>query len=210
MALTASQRAADEVAVTTPLLGLTGGLGAGKTTALAMLAELGAATISSDAIVHELYERAAVRDKLARRWGPAVLTAHAVDRAAVAQRAFADPREREWLEALLWPLVAARRDELVDTARARRPAPRAIVVEVPLLFEAGIESDFDATIALVATDSTRRERAAQRGHANLDEREARQLPQADKALRATYVVANDATPDDLRHALADLLDGISA
>jgi dephospho-CoA kinase len=78
-------------------------------------------------------------------------------------------------------------------------------VEVPLLFEAGMERGFDATIAVVAEEHTRQERAAGRGHALADERSARQLSQEEKARRATYVVRNDTTRGDLRRELADVL-----
>ena len=90
------------------------------------------------------------------------------------------------------------------------PAPRAAVVEVPLLFEAGMDGLYDATIAVVSEEPVRRERAAARGHALADERAARQLSQAEKARRATFVVHNDGSEDDLRRALSAMLDKLSA
>ena len=88
-----------------------------------------------------------------------------------AAKAFAGgEQERRWLEGLLWPLVGARMGAWLERARALRPAPRAAVVEVPLLFEAGMESGFDATIAVIAQEDTRRARAATRGHALAEER----------------------------------------
>jgi dephospho-CoA kinase len=83
------------------------------------------------------------------------------------------------------------------------------VVEVPLLFEAGMERGFDATIAVIAEEETRSERAAGRGHARADERSARQLSQEEKAHRATFVVHNDGTEGDLRRELADVLGKLS-
>ena len=88
-------------------------------------------------------------------------------------------------------MVGERMATWLAQARALEPAPRAIVVEVPLLFEAGMEGIYDATIAVVAAEELREQRAAQRGHALTAERAARQLTQAEKAARATYVVAND-------------------
>jgi dephospho-CoA kinase len=79
-------------------------------------------------------------------------------------------------------------------------------VEVPLLFEAGLESIYDATIAVVSDESVRRERAAARGHALADERAARQLSQQEKARRATFVVRNDGTEEDLQRELSEVLD----
>jgi dephospho-CoA kinase len=189
-----------------PFVGLTGGMGAGKSTALRALEGLGAQGLSTDAVVHQLYGDRQVRDAVVERWGLAVAPGGVVDRAAVAERAFAGgDRDRRWLESLLWPLVGARIAAWVEQARALRPSPRAAVVEVPLLFEAGMESGFDATIAVIAAEETRRERAQGRGHALADERAARQLSQAQKAERATFVVHNDGTEADLRRELADVL-----
>jgi dephospho-CoA kinase len=193
-----------------PFVGLTGGMGAGKSTALASLQDLGAQVLNTDAVVHELYGDERVRDAVVERWGPEMAPGGAIDRAAVAAKAFAGEQEqRRWLESLLWPLVGARIAAWLEHVRALRPAPRAAVVEVPLLFEAGMERGFDATIAVVAEEHTRQERAAGRGHALADERSARQLSQEEKARRATYVVRNDTTRGDLRRELADVLGKLS-
>jgi dephospho-CoA kinase len=188
-----------------PFVGLTGGLGAGKSTALGALGRLGAETISSDAIVHELYQGQQLRDAVVGRWGPEVAPAGVVDRAAVAQRAFAADQERRWLEQQIWPLVAARVAEWLEQARAREPSPPAAVVEVPLLFEAGLEGIYDATIAVLAAEDVRAARAAARGHEAVGERDARQLPQEEKARRATYVVRNDGSVEELEAQLSAVL-----
>ncbi len=194
-----------------PFVGLTGGIGAGKSTALAALGRLGAATISSDAVVHELWAGdEQLRAAVVERWGPEVAPGGAIDRAAVAERAFADAEDRAWLEGMLWPLVGARVAAWLGEARGEPPAgsarPRAAVVEVPLLFEAGLEGIYDATIAVVSEEELRRERAAARGHAALDERAARQLSQEEKAARATYVVRNDGSERDLERELSAVLE----
>jgi dephospho-CoA kinase len=188
-----------------PFVGLTGGLGSGKSTALAALQRLGADVISSDAVVHELYGGAELRDAVVERFGPDVAPDGVVDRAAIAERAFARPEDREWLEGLVWPLVGARVASWLESARTREPPPRAAVVEVPLLFEAGLERIYDATIAVVAEEAVRRERAAARGHAVVDERAARQLSQEEKARRATFVVHNDGSEEDLERKLSSVL-----
>ena len=188
-----------------PFVGLTGGLGAGKSTALAALARLGAATLSTDAVVHELYAGDEVRDAVVGRWGPDVAPGGTVDRGAIAGRAFADPEERAWLEGLLWPLVGRRVATFREEAGAADPPPRAAVVETPLLFEAGMEGVYDATIAVIAPEDVRARRAAARGHEAVDERARRQLTQEEKAERATYVVVNAGSVDDLEGALADVL-----
>ena len=191
-----------------PFVGLTGGLGAGKSTALQALRELGAETISSDAVVHELYASPELRDAVVARWGAEVAPGGVVDRAAVARRVFADEDERRWLEQLLWPLVGARVAEWLQSARERVPAPPAAVVEVPLLFEAGLQDAYDATIAVLAAEEVRSERAAARGHEHVGERDARQLSQEEKAGKATFVVRNDGTIDELRAQLSDVLGNL--
>jgi len=159
--------------------------------------------------VHALYEGDAVRDAVVARWGPETAPGGRVDRSAVAAKVFASAAEREWLETLLWPLVGERVASWRAAERARDPVPAALVVEVPLLFEAGMDTLFDATIAVVADERERRERAAARGHGSVDERTARQLTQEEKAARATYVVANSGTLAELEHTLSLVLEKLS-
>src|ERR671910_56025 len=130
-----------------PFVGLTGGLGAGKSEALRALGDLGAATLSTDAVVHELLASEELRD-----------------------------------------------------AVVARP-----VVEVPLLFESGMEAAFDQTIAVVADEAIRTERAGARGHAAVAERTGRQLSQQEKAKRADFEVRNDGTLEELREKLSRVL-----
>lgn len=188
-----------------PFVGLTGGLGAGKSTALAALQRLGAAVISSDAVVHELYEGEQLSQAVLARWGEQVAPGGVVDRSAVAERAFSSDEERKWLEGQVWPLVAARVAAWLEGARSQTPAPPAAVVEVPLLFEAGLQDLYDATIAIVTEESLRAQRAAARGHAQVDERAARQLSQSEKASRASFVVHNDGSVEDLERQLSAVL-----
>ena len=124
-------------------------------------------------------------------------------RGARVQRPTAD---RSWLEGLLWPLVGERMAAWRERAQsARSPAPRALVVEVPLLFEAGMEGGFDATIAVIAPEAVRGRRARPRAP-GADERGARQLSQDEKAARATYVVVNDGDVRSLEAKLSSVLD----
>jgi dephospho-CoA kinase len=189
-----------------PFIGLTGGIGAGKTTALDALERLGAAVLSTDAVVHELYLDDDVRDAVVERFGPRAAPDGAVDRSEVARLAFATPDDRVWLEGLLWPRVGARMAAWREATSQAAPPARAAVVEVPLLFESGMAGAFDATIAVVADEPLRAQRAAGRGHAALLERGARQLSQEEKAQRATYVVVNDGTEHDLERKLSAVLD----
>ena len=188
-----------------PFVGLTGGMGSGKSTALEALRRLGAEVLSSDAVVHELYEGQQLRDAVVARFGADVAPGGVVDRAAVARRAFASEEDRAWLEGQVWPLVGARVAEWLERARAAQPAPPAAVVEVPLLFEAGLDQLYDATIAIVSEESLRRQRASERGHALVDERAARQLSQEEKARRASFVVRTDGSELDLERELSAVL-----
>jgi dephospho-CoA kinase len=170
---------------------------------------LGAATLSADAVVHELYRDPEVHAAVVRRWGPEMAPGGTVDRAAIARRAFATPEDREWLEGLIWPKVGQRIAEWRAIESSREPAPPALVIEVPLLFESGMNAAFDATIAVVADDELRARRAAERGHEAVDERTARQLGQEEKAQRATYAVHNSGSLEELEDKLSEVLAKLS-
>ena len=191
--------------VAPPFVGLTGGIGAGKSEALAALERLGAATISADKVVHDLYEEPEVRAAVVARWGAEVAPEGRVDRSLVARFAFATDEDRHWLESLIWPRVGRRIGEWRAAESSRTPAPPALVVETPLLFEAGLEANYDATIAIVADEAVRARRARARGHEALDERTARQLTQAEKAQRATYAVENSGSLRELEQELSGVL-----
>ena len=188
-------------------VGLTGGIGSGKSEALAALERLGVPTLSSDAVVHELLGTEEVRRLLHERWGDRVLADGGVDRAAVATIVFEHPEELSWLERTLFPRVGERMMEW----RAGLEADHDVaVVEVPLLFEAGIDPAFDATVAVVADEGVRTERAEGRGHEGLEGRGSRQLSQDEKAQRADYVIRNDGTISDLEAAVGEVLAALRA
>jgi dephospho-CoA kinase len=203
---------------TPPFVGLTGSIGAGKSTALAALERLGAAGLSADAVVHELYETEAVQTALRLRWGDGVFSddggaaqsgaARNVDRQAVARIIFNSDDQRAWLQGLLWPLTARRTEDFREALARLDPPPRAGVVETPLLFEAGAEQRFDVTIAIVAGDDLRRQRLALRDQAELAARERLQLSQEEKAARANFAVSNDGTIEELERKLAEILDSL--
>ena len=183
-------------------------MASGKSTALAQLEQLGAATISSDAVVHKLLGSDEVRDAVAARLGDDVIGPDgALDRGAMAARVFASDADREWLEQLLWPRV---RERVAEWYGALDSAVPAAVVEVPLLFESGGEAVYHHTIAVVADEAVRAERAGDRGHEGVDQRTGRQLTQHEKAARADFVVHNDGTPEELREELARVLASLAA
>jgi dephospho-CoA kinase len=193
-----------------PFVGLTGGLGSGKSEALRALERLGAATLSTDAVVHDLLQTDELREAVVERLGPEVAPGGGLDRGLIAERVFADPEARAWLEGALWPRVGERVMAWKAEVDAADPPPPAAVVEVPLLFESGMEDVFDSTVAVVADEDVRERRAAGRGHAGVTSRAGRQLTQEEKAQRADYVVRNDGTLADLERELSRFLATIRA
>jgi dephospho-CoA kinase len=143
-----------------------------------------------------------VRDILVAELGPEVAPDGVIDRGAVASRVFGDDEKRKWLEGVLRPRVGERVARFREAA-ADQPAA---VVEVPLLFESGMEEVFDKTIVVVADEDVRAERAAARGHELVEARAARQLTQDEKAQRADFVVRNDGTVDELETKLSEVLE----
>jgi dephospho-CoA kinase len=168
---------------------ITGGIGAGKSEALRAFARHGAATASADEIVHRLYADPDVQQALVERWGEHVLSDGAVDRKRVGEIVFADRDELLWLEALLHPRVVAEQARW----RAEQTAPLA-VVEVPLLYETGGESRFDAVVVITAPEETRRERTEV---ADVTERQGRLLADEEKAELADFVYVNEGSLGDL-------------
>ena len=183
------------------VLGLTGGIGAGKSMALAAFRRRGCPTLSSDEVVHGLYATAEVRDAVVARFGRAVLDESGeVDRTLLAPLAFADPAARGFLETLLHPLVAVE----LERFREAHADDQILVHEVPLLYEAGLADRYDAVVVITAPDDVRRLRAPGR----FDERSSTQLPEAGKVELADYVIVNDGDPAQLDAAVGALLQAL--
>jgi dephospho-CoA kinase len=182
--------------VSRPLaVAITGSIGAGKSSALDAFRRHGAATVSSDEIVHHLLKSdPEVKRALVEHFGDEILDGDGVpDRQRIAQRVFRDRKALAWLEKLLHPLVSREyltwREQL-----AKLPNPPLVTVtEVPLLYEVSAESRFDKIVAITAP---RKLREARRG-GPADDREARLLPDHEKVKRADYAYANTGTPDEL-------------
>lgn len=187
------------------LIGLTGGIAAGKSEALRAFERLGAETISADEVTHELLGTDEVRSLLVDRWGDEVAPGGEIDRAKVAEIVFADPAELAWLESELHPRVGAR---MAEWRHGLAPGAAVAVVEVPLLFETGMEPLFDSTLAVIAADEIREQRAADRDITALEGRSGRQLSQDEKAARATHVVVNDGDLSDLEASISELMEGL--
>lgn len=144
------------------------------------------------------------------RWGDGVIADGKVDRPAIARTVFSDESERKWLEGELWPRVGQRMFAWKTEQEALDAPPRALVVETPLLFEAGLDRGYDATVAVIADEEIRAQRAGSRGHEAVDERAKAQLTQQEKADRATYVVRNDGSLEELEQQMSEVLERLTA
>jgi dephospho-CoA kinase len=181
------------------VVGLTGGIGSGKSEALSAFRRHGAVTLSSDEVVRELYQRPDVRRAVREHFGPAAIGADGdVDRAHIAQRVFSDADERRRLEALLLPLIAERFAEWRDAEIAA--GARLLVHEAPTLFEAGTEGRYDTIVTVTAPQELR---AARRPGSAA--RMAHQLPEREKIARSQHVYENSGSLDDLDRWIADLV-----
>jgi dephospho-CoA kinase len=173
---------------------ITGGIGAGKSEALAAFARQGAATLSADEVVHDLIAndedvRAALRERLGT-----------TDRSEIAEAVFGDAEGLVWLEELLHPLVRRRTDAWLEQVEVPVAA-----VEIPLLYETGGERRFDKVVVVTAPPSLRRSRSQAAGGS----REARLIPDAEKAARAHYVYENSGSIEELEEFVAAVLADVT-
>ena len=176
---------------------ITGGIAAGKSEALAAFARHGAATLSADELVHDLLaEDEDVRAEIRSRWGEDAVG----DRARIGEIVFRDPVELDWLEQLLHPKTRA----AADAWLAEVDGPLA-VVEVPLLYETGGESRFDAVVAITASPDIRRERRS-----GFSDRESRLIPYDEKLRRADFAFVNDGSLDALDDFVAGVVEALSS
>lgn len=202
----------DRAGVRQPVIGLTGGIGSGKSTVARMLERLGCGVLDADRYAREALSDPQVVATLRHWWGQAVVNnAGQVDRAAIGRLVFDEPVQRQRLEGLIHPIVHARR-KARRAELAADPAIVAIVEDAPLLIEAGIDRECDVLLFVDAPRAQRLARvAAGRGwdETELNRREANQLPLDNKRRRADYVVVNDAGEAELmarvRHVLSEIL-----
>lgn len=190
----------------TRFVALTGGIGAGKSETLAAFKRLGAATLSTDRVAHDLLDDDEVRAALIERWGDGIAPGGSVDRDRVSEIVFNDRDELEWLESVTHPRVGA---HVLEWRQGLGSGVPVAVVEVPLLFEAAMEDAFDATVAVVADDELRDFRLRERGQGGLEGREARQLDQDEKARRADHVIRNDASLQELESEVKRVIEQLS-
>jgi len=181
--------------VTRPVaVAITGGIGSGKSEALRAFARHGAAVVSSDEIVHHLLRREDVKRQVVERMGNGVLGPDdEIDRGALATTVFNDRKALAWLEELLHPLVSAEYLQWREDLAGLETPPRVCVTEVPLLYEVGADERFDKVVVITAPPKLRE---ARRGGWQ-DDREARLIPDREKAKRADFAYVNTGTPDEL-------------
>ncbi len=187
---------------------ITGGIGAGKSEALASFRRHGAATVSSDEIVHRLLREDQVVGKtLVERFGDGILDeAGQIDRSAIAEIVFADREALEWLESLLHPLVVQEYLEWREQLAALPNPPRLTATEVPLLYEVGGQDRFDAVVVVTAPPKVR----AGRTEVDTEEREPRLLPDPVKVAQADFAYVNDGSLEDLDAFVGDVMEELTA
>jgi dephospho-CoA kinase len=187
---------------------ITGGIGAGKTEALRAFARLGAATVSSDEIVHHLLRSDEdVKRAIVERLGDGVLDEGGqIDRARVAERVFADREQLTWLEALLHPLVSREYLTWREQLGGLEHPPEVSVTEVPLLFEAGSQENFDAVVVITAPEDVRRRRTK----VPLEQRSGRLIDDEEKVRRADYSYVNDGSKRKLEAFVSSVLEDLRA
>ena len=186
---------------------ITGGIGAGKSEALKAFARHGAATVSSDEIVHHLLRRDDVREAVVERMGHGVVAPDGeIDRSALATVVFNDREALAWLESLLHPLVSLEylgwRDRLAELP----DAPKICVTEVPLLYETGGDARFDKVVVITAPEKLRRSRS----EVATEDREGRFLPDSEKLERADFGFKNLGSLEELDEFVASVVRELSA
>jgi dephospho-CoA kinase len=194
--------------VTRPVaVAITGCIGAGKSEALQAFKRHGAATVSSDEIVHHLLRRPDVRDQVVARMGNGVLAQDGeIDRGALATVVFNDRDALGFLEELLHPLVAVEYLQWRDALAALPDAPAVCVTEVPLLYETGGDARFDKVVVITAPAKLRRARSL----VATEDREARLLPDAEKVKRADYSFKNMGSLEELDDFVASVMHSLTS
>ncbi len=188
------------------VIGLLGGIAAGKSAVAGAFAARGLRHIDADAIARQVTGAADVIAAVAAALGSGLVAADGhLDRTALAARVFTDPAARKQLEAITHPRIRQR--ILADLDAARR-AGTSVLLDVPLLLEGGLIDQCDRTVFVAASPEVRTARAASRGWADgeLRRREATQAPLADKRARADFAIDNDGPLDATRRQIDDLLD----
>ena len=196
-----------------PIIGLCGGIGAGKSQVAAEFEQLGCLVIDSDRLNHQVLSRPDVLATLREWWGADVVPPGGKpDRHRIAAIVFADPDQKQRLESLVYPLIATLRKAMID-AVSEDEAVKAVILDSPLLFESNLDELCDSIVFVEASLAQRLQRL--RGSRNWDEaqlhqRERWQKPLAYKRSRSEFFVNNDGPPDQLRTQVIGILEKIAS
>jgi len=183
---------------------ITGSLAAGKSTVGRILQEYGAYVVDADEIVHTLLSpNTPIGQKVIELLGSEIIAGNQIDRKKISEIVFSDQQKLRNLEKILHPAVKQEIDRRFDRVK-NNPSYKFFVAEVPLLYEAGMQQDFDAVIAVVIDEETAKSRFPKDGH--FAERQARQHPSIDKASRADFVVTNNGDLNVLKSSIATIVD----
>ena len=188
-------------------VGLSGGIGCGKSTVLGFFREAGWRTVDSDAVVRDLLATdAQVQAQMRSRWSEAVFAEDAVDHAAVAKRVFGHKDDLKWLEELLHPLVRESWQASIDKAPGEN-----WVVEIPLLFEKRLETCFDLTVCVISPHDVVAYRMVARAYTEeqIEQRRKQQLPLEEKMELADYLISNAGSHKFLKKQTTRLIEQIT-
>lgn len=195
-----------------PIIGIVGGIGAGKTAVAHAFASCGCLVVDSDRLNRVVLEREAVRLQIQNWWGAEVAPPSGVRRDRLAAIVFRDPAERRRLESLTHPLISEMREAMIADG-IKDAAVKAIILDSPLLFESNLDRLCDAVVFVEASAATRRQRVATgRGwdQAEHERRESMQAPLAEKRARATFEIRNEGSPHELANAASTILERVLA
>ncbi len=177
------------------VIGILGGIGSGKSTVAAMFGKLGCVVLDADAMVHELLNEPETVERIRKTWGEGVIDRGAVDRKALAARVFSSRTELENLQRIVHPPVVERMRAEIEECRRR--GVRCVVLDAPLLLEAGLEGWCDVLVFVDVPEEERRRRLSERLSASeVDVRESRQIPLDMKRKKAHHVIDNSKSKEE--------------
>jgi len=191
------------------IIGLTGSIGMGKSTTAQMFADLGCPVFDADAEVHKMYAKGGQAVPLIKAVFPDAIQDGAVNRQKLGEHMRSDPLNLKTLESFIHPWVGEARREFLDQAKAAEA--KAVIFDVPLLFETGGDKNVDATIVVTAPYEVQRERVMARAgmtEALFEMILSKQMPDAEKRKRADYIISTDEGLDEARKSVKSVLDKI--
>ena len=189
------------------IVGLTGNIGGGKSSVARLLELRGALVVDADDLARQATDDPEVLRRISEELGPELVKDGALDRQAMAAKVFADPEARSVLNSIVHPWVGLKRLQVQAEAMGQAEPPPVIVHDVPLLFEVGLQRSVDVTVVVTAPLAVRAARGARRSGLSRDQvedRDAAQLPQEEKAARADFVIDNSGGEAELEEQVTRL------